>query len=183
MGNYTSRKDHPQPTLVPFYTIMRIYLTYEALLGILWFVHMIVIKYTMGTLNGAQFRASNEANLFHFTAAISMWAVVQQTYNDNGVSWWAIIPIFVSLGRDFSSILNIAHGHFVKIPGLETAWNSALAENILHLVGSVSAFLIYFFVFIVIRPKDLPTPVAFRKKKRRNDADTPLLLDDNDKML
>ena len=188
MGNFTSRRGHPQPTLIPFYKATRIYLTYESLMGVLWIIHMLVIKFKMNTSDGAQFRIANEANLFHFTAPISMWAVVQQTANDNSVSWWAFIPIFVSFGRDVSSVLNIAVGHLQKTPGFEAAWNAALAENILHIAGTLFGLGIYLFVFIfpATRPRDLPTPVAFRKGKLRRpelpEGELPLLLDENKKL-
>lgn len=182
MGSFVSKRGHPQPTLIPFYRVTLVYLTYEAILVALWILHMLLIKFLMGRLGGFQFRESNEANLFHFTAPIGIWTAVQQTANDNSVSWWAIFPIMVAFGRDLSAILNIAVGHLERTAGVEQAWNAAVAENVLHMVGTLFAFLIYIWFFVLRRARDLPSAVAFRRGKlRKPDMEEPLLLDESKK--
>ena len=174
MGNFITRKNHPQPTLIPFYQSSLVYLIYETTVGVLWTAHMLILKFTLDRLDGVQYRAFNESNLFHFTAAISMWAVVQQTANDNSVSWWAFVPLFVSFANDVSGLLSIIKGFLGN--EIAWAWNFALAQTICQLIGTLFAIIIYTTVFLIIKPRDLPNPVAFRKGKlRKGDLEEPLV--------
>ena len=181
MGNFITKRGHPQPTLIPFYKAGLAYLIYESIVAVLWIVHMLVIKFNLDRLDGAQYRSFNESNLFHFTAAVSMWAVIQQTANDNSVSWWAFVPIFVSMASDTSSLMSVALQYLGK--EIPWAWNLALAQIIVQLIGSIASLIIYLLVFLILKPRDLPKPVAFRKGKlKKTDLEDPLLLNENKKL-
>jgi hypothetical protein len=180
MGAAISRKTHPQPTLIPFYQVSLVYLIFETLVGLLWIACMFTFKFGLNAAQGAQYRQFNEASLFHFTAAITMWTVVQQTLNNNSVSWWALIPIFVAVFSDLSQLLSASVMYLTDT--VPWAWRLAMAQSIIQLFGSVMAFFIYFIVFRCLKPKDLPIDAAFideekylKSKKRTLQQQEPLL--------
>ena len=174
MENFTRKRGHPQPTLIPFYWWSRVYLIIESFIGLIWIGHMLVLKILLNRADGAQYRALNEATLFHFTASISMWAVISSTSNDNSVSWWAFVPIFVSFGNDLSTLLSVSLQFVDK--AVPWAWGTALAQCIIQIIVTFIAIAIYSWFFVIRRPRDLPTSVAFRKGKlRKPDNEEPLL--------
>ena len=176
MGVNTSKVPPSQRGLVPFYQWSRAYLVYESLVGLLWVINMFIFKFAFdNVISGTQYRAFHEAGLFHFTCAITMWTVVQQTMNDNSVSWWALIPIFVALGSDISQILSASIQLLTQ--NVQWAWNLSLAQAVIDIVGSLSGLGIYSYFFLINKPKDMPYPVAFRKIRPKRNTQTDSLLD------
>ena len=106
-SNITDELYKAQPDLVKFYKLANLYLTFEALLAVLWTAQMIVYKVFWYY---PQYRVLSLTFLFHFVSPVAMFGVIQQAQNNNSVSWWVFFYFFIGLAADVESILETTIG-------------------------------------------------------------------------
>lgn len=158
-----------------FYLGATLYLAFEALTVLFWFVLATVIVTVLDTAEGSEFRSLLGAVLFHFTAPLSMASVVQQLQNNNSVTWWIFFGFSISLSSEIITLL-ILFKHISR--DLLWPWQSVLALSIVNTVGTTFAVIWYTVWFLIIRPSGIPIPVSKRKfAEHRHDPTrtTPLL--------
>lgn len=160
-------ENHPQYGLGTFYIGATVYLSFEVIIIIIWFVQMFLFQFLLPT--GAateQYRTVNSLMIFHLGVPITMQNVVQQTKNDNSVLWWTLFPFLLGLGGDFQTLLQLCLENVTKT----TLWayRFALALSIINFSFTVFGICWYIVWFILIRPKGIPTDAAFRNMKKRS---------------
>lgn len=138
---------------------VRVYLTYEAAMGIFWIVCNLIIHLSLDTATGQPFRSVVTSTLFHFSAPIAMYGVISQLNNNNSVVWWVFFAFAVSLGSEVDTLLQITL-HVMQTP--IWAWRVVLTLGILNIVGTAFAIFWYTLFFVVIKPDGIPKPAAFR---------------------
>jgi len=151
-----------QPDLVKFYNLANWYLTFEALLAVLWTAQMIVYKVFWYY---PQYRVLSLTFLFHFVSPVAMFGVIQQAQNNNSVSWWVFFYFFIGLAADVESILETTIGPIYY--QIHWAWQFALATSILNVTATLIGISLYVYWFIIVKSPSVPIPAAVQQYRMK----------------